>query len=143
MHCPVASCHDTDNEKPTNQFTRKYDRFLKQFLSFGSHYISTWDARQCGTILHWTHGGTRYYKQCMSPHRVHKGLNHNTMKNLPPWSFISLTMCCPLVTICFQMEVPATSHPHSDRRLDTHTSLELYPIKAQGPLHLFCILLAT
>ncbi len=65
------------------------------------------------------------------------------MKDLPLWSFFSLTMWCPLTTICFQMEAPAISHPHSDWRQDTHTSLGQYPIKAQAPLHLFCILLAT
>lgn len=65
------------------------------------------------------------------------------MKDLPLWSFFSLTMRCPLMTICFQVEAPATSHPHSDWRLDTHTSLGQYPIKAQAPLHLLCILVAT
>lgn len=52
------------------------------------------------------------------------------MKDLPLWSFFSLTMCRPPMAICSQMELPATSHPRADWRLDSHTSLEQYPIKA-------------
>lgn len=70
-------------------------------------------------------------------------LERGQMKDLPLWSFFSLTMCRPPMAICFQMELPATSHPRADWRLDSHTSLEQYPIKAQASLHLFCILLAT
>lgn len=50
-------------------------------------------------------------------------------------------MCYPLATICFQIGEPATSHPHAADK--TNINLKQYPIKAQGPLHLFCILLAT
>lgn len=65
------------------------------------------------------------------------------MKDVERWYFFSLTMLYLLLTICFQMEVSAKSHPHTEWRLETHTSLEQYPIKAQAAVHLFCILLAT
>lgn len=65
------------------------------------------------------------------------------MKDVPLWYFFSLTMRYLLLTICFQMVVPAKSHPHTERRLETHTSLEQYPIIAQAAVLLFCILLAT
>lgn len=63
--------------------------------------------------------------------------------DVPQRYFFSLTMRYLLLTICFQMELPAKSHPHTKHRLETHTSLEQYPIKAQAALHLFCILLGT
>lgn len=56
------------------------------------------------------------------------------MKDLPLWHFFSLTTRYLLVTICFQMEVSAKSHPHIEWRLETHTSLKQYPIKAQAPV---------